>query len=67
MDLHWIGLYLYLTFSICWSHICDIAWIGHLHSIPHVPSMENPDADITMPGTLMHAPADVELNPDDEG
>jgi len=52
------SLYLSLKFYVHKSHVCDTAWVGHLHVS---------SADFMMLGTVMSAPVDVGLNPDKKG
>jgi hypothetical protein len=54
-----------LTFYVC-QVTCDTAWIGHLHSNPHVSQCKT-QIKILTPGTVRPAPADMELNLDSEG
>jgi len=46
------------------------AWIGHLHSNLHAPKVhlcKQKQPQVMILGTVMPTPADVRLNPDDNG
>jgi hypothetical protein len=61
------GLHIYESaFSVCQSHICDTAQIGHMHNGPHIPQHKTV-INVTTLGTATPTPAGVGLNPDDKG
>jgi hypothetical protein len=56
-----------LTFCIHEQYIFDTAQISELYCNQHVPQCKIRDINVATVGTVVHAPADVELNPVDKG